>query len=166
MTGLESRGLLEIRRKWKRRYVEKTLVALKPSIKCLSDALHISQDVMTFQLLMKMSGEACTSKTLNCAPVVHYEKRKTMASMQHYTQKSYYLPLLPPGEHKNIVLKLSLDALGVVRKTTKIPDLMEVLKGCLQRQVHEMGRSVLSELKMRGTTSMPEVCTMLSKFIV
>lgn len=39
----------------------------------------------------------------------------------------------------------------------KIPDLMETLKGCVQRQVHEMGRSVLSELKMLGTTSLPQI---------
>ncbi len=32
-----------------------------------------------------------------------------------------------------------------------------MLKGCVQRQIHEMGRSVLSELKMRGTSSLPEV---------
>ncbi len=33
----------------------------------------------------------------------------------------------------------------------------QVLKGCVQRQIHEMGRIVLSELKMRGTSSLPEV---------
>ena len=33
---------------------------------------------------------------------------------------------------------------------------MEVLKGCVQRQIHEMGRSVLSECRMRGTVSIPE----------
>ncbi len=54
-------------------------------------------------------------------------------------------------------MPLKIDALGIVRKSTKIPDLMEVLMGCVQRQIHEMGRSVLSELKMRGTSSLPEV---------
>lgn len=54
-------------------------------------------------------------------------------------------------------IPLKIDAIGVAKKTTKIPDLMEILKGCVQRQIHEMGRSVLSELKMRNTTSLPEV---------
>ena len=35
------------------------------------------QETMNFQLLLKMSGDACTSKTLNCAPVIHYEKSKS-----------------------------------------------------------------------------------------
>ena len=34
------------------------------------------QETLNFQLLLKMSGDACTSKTLNCAPVIHYEKSK------------------------------------------------------------------------------------------
>lgn len=53
-------------------------------------------------------------------------------------------------------LPLKVDAVGVVRKSSRINDLMEVLKGGVQRQLHEMGRSVLSELKMKGTTSLPE----------
>jgi hypothetical protein len=28
---------------------------------------------MDFRLLMKMSGDACTSKTVNCAPVINFE---------------------------------------------------------------------------------------------
>ena len=34
----------------------------------------VERETLNFKLMMKMSGEACTSKTLNCAPVVHYEK--------------------------------------------------------------------------------------------
>ena len=36
----------------------------------------VKRQSMNFRLRMKMSGDACTSKTLNCAPVIHYEKRK------------------------------------------------------------------------------------------
>lgn len=45
----------------------------------------------------------------------------------------------------------------MLRKNMKIPDMMVLLKGCVQRQIHEMGRCVLSELKMRQSTSLPEV---------
>ena len=31
------------------------------------------RDVMDFRLMMKMSGNACTSKTVNCAPVINFE---------------------------------------------------------------------------------------------
>ena len=37
----------------------------------------VKRQSMNFRLRMKMSGDACTSKTLNCAPVIHYEKRKS-----------------------------------------------------------------------------------------
>ncbi|TRY73519.1 hypothetical protein TCAL_05479 [Tigriopus californicus] len=93
------------------------------------------KETLNFRLLLKMSGEACSSKTLNCSPVFHYEKR----------------------EFKNVTIPLKIDTIGVVRKTMKIPDIMELLKGTVQRQVHEMGRSVLSELKLRGSVSLPEV---------
>merc|ERR1719350_1717786 len=95
----------------------------------------VKQPTMNFKLLMKMSGDACTSRTLNCAPVVHYEKKKS---------------------YKSVKIPLKIDSLGIAAVTTKIVDVMEVLKGCVQRQVHEMGRSVLSEFKMRGTVSTPE----------
>ena len=95
----------------------------------------VKQQTMNFKLLMKMSGDACTSRTLNCAPVVHYEKKKS---------------------YKSVKIPLKIDSLGIAAVTTKIVDVMEVLKGCVQRQVHEMGRSVLSEFKMRGTVSIPE----------
>ena len=95
----------------------------------------VKQPTMNFKLLMKMSGDACTSRTLNCAPVVHYEKKKS---------------------YKSVKIPLKIDSLGIAAVTTKTVDVMEVLKGCVQRQVHEMGRSVLSEFKMRGTVSIPE----------
>ena len=95
----------------------------------------IKQQTMNFRLLMKMSGDACTSRTLNCAPVVHYEKKKP---------------------YKSVKIPLKIDALGIAANNTKIVDVMEVLKGCVQRQIHEMGRSVLSEFRMRGTVSIPE----------
>lgn len=94
----------------------------------------VEKEVLNFQFLLKMSGEACTSKTMNCAPIIHYEKRE--------------------GKHVKIPLKI--DALAVARKSIQIPDLMEVLKGCVQRQVHEMGRSVIAEFKARKTLSAPE----------
>ena len=93
------------------------------------------KQTMNFRLLMKMSGDACTSRTLNCAPVVHYEKKKP---------------------YKSVKIPLKIDALGIAANNSKIVDLMEVLKGCVQRQIHEMGRSVLSEFRMRGTVSIPE----------
>jgi len=93
------------------------------------------EETMDFRLLMKMSGDACTSRTLNCAPVVHYEKKKPF---------------------KSVRIPIKIDSLGYTANSTKIVDLMEVLKGCVQRQIHEMGRSVLSECRMRGTVSIPE----------
>ena len=98
--------------------------------------LHlVKTETMNFKLLMKMSGDACTSRTLNCAPVVHYEKKKP---------------------YKSVKIPLKIDSLGITANATKIVDVMEVLKGCVQRQIHEMGRSVLSEFRMRGTVSVPE----------
>ena len=41
------------------------------------------QESLNFQLLMKMSGEACTTKTINCAPVIHYEKSKNFNFYQN-----------------------------------------------------------------------------------
>ena len=93
------------------------------------------EETMDFRLLMKMSGDACTSRTLNCAPVVHYEKKKPF---------------------KSVKIPIKINSLGYTANSTKIADLMEVLKGCVQRQIHEMGRSVLSECRMRGTVSIPE----------
>ena len=98
-------------------------------------ASAVESDALDFRLLMKMSGNACTSKTVNCAPVINIENR----------------------EGTVVRMPLRVDAVGLVRRTTRVNDAMEVLKGCVQRQLHDMGRSVLSELKMKGTTSAPEV---------
>lgn len=94
----------------------------------------VKRQSMNFRLRMKMSGDACTSKTLNCAPVIHYEKRDV----------------------KSVKIPLKIDALGYAPNSMKICDLMEILKGSVQRQIHEMARSVLSEFKMRGTVSVPQ----------
>jgi len=96
----------------------------------------VKRQTMNFRLRMKMSGDACTSKTLNCAPVIHYEKR---------TMKSLKIPL-------------KIDALGLAPNSMTICSLMEILKGSVQRQIHEMARSFLSEFKMRKTLSLPEAC--------
>ena len=39
----------------------------------------VKKETMNFKLYMKMSGEACTTRTQNCAPVIHYEKSKTFS---------------------------------------------------------------------------------------
>ena len=57
---------------------------------------------------------------------------------------------------KSIKLPLKIDALGIAPNSMTISSLMEILKGSVQRQIHEMARSVLSEFKMRGTLSLPE----------
>jgi len=89
-------------------------------------------EVLNFRLKMKMSGEAFSSKTLNCAPVLYYEKSKKCANCDFDS-----FPCLE--NEKNVRVPITVDSLGVTRKTTKIPDLMEVLKGCVQRQIHETG---------------------------
>jgi len=55
-----------------------------------------------------------------------------------------------------VKIPLKIDALGYAPNSMKICDLMEILKGSVQRQIHEMARSVLSEFKMRGTVSVPQ----------
>jgi len=96
----------------------------------------IKRQTMNFRLRMKMSGDACTSKTLNCAPVIHYEKRNM----------------------KSLKIPLNIDAIGLAPNSMTISSLMEILKGSVQRQIHEMARSFLSEFKMRKTLSLPEAC--------
>ena len=61
-----------------------------------------------------------------------------------------------PGDIKSVKIPLKIDALGYAPNSMKICDLMEILKGSVQRQIHEMARSVLSEFKMRGTVSVPQ----------
>ena len=45
----------------------------------------------------------------------------------------------------------------MIPNDTKIIDVMEFLKGCIQRQVHILGGSVLSEFKKLESFSKPEV---------
>ena len=92
-------------------------------------------ETMNFKLMMKMSGDACTTKTRNCAPVIHYEKVET----------------------KIVKMPLNFDGLAMVPNETKIVDIMEFLKGCIQRQVHILGGSVLSEFKKLESFSKPQV---------
>jgi len=45
-----------------------------------------------------------------------------------------------PESLRNVRIPLTLDSLGVVSNTTKIYDLMEILKGCAQRQIQELAQ--------------------------
>ena len=65
------------------------------------------QDVMDFRLMMKMSGNACTSKTVNCAPVINFENRSGQV----------------------VRMPLKVDAIGYARRSARVVELMEVLKG-------------------------------------
>lgn len=94
----------------------------------------VKRETLDFRLYLKVSGEACTTKTLNCAPVIYYERK----------------------EEKVVKIPLVIDALAIAPNTMKIVDVMELLKGCTQRQVFEMGRSVLSEFSLIGTISTPQ----------
>ena len=93
------------------------------------------EQTMNFQMYMKMSGDACTSRTRNCAPVIHYEKFKG----------------------KVVKIPINLDGLAVADNAMKIVDVMELLKAATQRQIHIMGGSVLSEFKKLQSFSTPEV---------
>ena len=67
-----------------------------------------------------------------------------------------YVLVYLTGDVKSVKIPLKIDALGYAPNSMKIGDLMEILKGCVQRQIHEMARSVLSEFKMRQTVSVPQ----------
>ena len=60
---------------------------------------------------------------------------------------------------------MKIDALGYAPNSMKIGDLMEILKGSVQRQIHEMARSVLSEFKMRQTVSVPQAFHLYPRYI-
>jgi hypothetical protein len=92
-------------------------------------------ETMDFRLYLKMTGDACTSKTRNCAPVIHYERR----------------------EEKVVKIQLNIDGLAMAPNSLKIIDLMDIMKGCIQRQVHTLGGSVMAEFKKFGTVSSPQV---------
>ena len=65
------------------------------------------KETMDFSLFMKMSGDACTSKTRNCAPVIHYEK----------------------VQDKVVKIPVKLDGLAMAPNDMRIVDVMELLKG-------------------------------------
>ena len=86
-------------------------------------------------MVWNYSNPACTSRTIGCAPLIHYEKKETVT----------------------VRLPIPIDALGVIPSSAPSSSLMEVLKGAVARQVGDVAASVLSEFKMKGTTSMPEI---------
>ena len=58
---------------------------------------------------------------------------------------------------KVIKIPINIDGLAIADNAMKIVDVMELLKGSLQRQIHIMGGSVLSEFKKLNSFSTPEV---------
>ena len=93
------------------------------------------RDRMEFSVLWNYSNPACTSRTIGCAPIVHREAK--------------------PGP--TCLIPVPVDALGVIPTTAPASLLLEVLKGCVGRQVGDVAAAVLSELKMKGTVSTPEI---------
>ncbi|QQP38567.1 Uncharacterized protein FKW44_019174 [Caligus rogercresseyi] len=93
------------------------------------------EEFMNFKLMLNMSGEAYTLKTYNCSPIVRED----------------------PTVTKCFKLDLPIDSIGVLRRSTKIPDIITVLKGCVQRQIHMIGTVVLSEFRSFQTLSNPEI---------
>merc|ERR1719266_2506463 len=55
------------------------------------------------------------------------------------------------------MIPVPIDALGVIASSSTATHLMEILKGAVGRQVGDVAAAVLSELKMKGTISTPEV---------
>jgi hypothetical protein len=49
--------------------------------------------------------------------------------------------LLFSEDLKNVRIPLVIDSLGMVPNTMKLIDLMEILKGCAQRQIQELART-------------------------
>jgi len=95
----------------------------------------VRSDRLEFEVVWNYSNPACTSRTIGCAPLIHYEKKETVT----------------------VRLPIPIDALGVIPSSAPSSSLMEVLKGAVARQVGDVAASVLSEFKMKGTTSMPEI---------
>jgi hypothetical protein len=82
-----------------------------------------------------MTNPACTTRTIGCAPIVHFEKKQA----------------------RTVSVPLALDALGLVPRTTSVKDLMEVLKGAAARQAGDMAACILAEFKRTGAVSQPQV---------
>ena len=54
---------------------------------------------------------------------------------------SWPTPFIFSEDLKNVRIPLVIDSLGVVSNSSKIIDIMEVLKGCAQRQIQELART-------------------------
>jgi len=93
------------------------------------------RDKLELSVLWNYSNPACTSRTIGCAPIVHREVK----------------------EGATCTIPVPVDALGVISSTAPATSLMEILKGAVGRQVGDVAAAVLSELKMKGTISTPEV---------
>ena len=93
------------------------------------------RDRLEFSLLWNYTNPACTSRTIGCAPIVHREVK----------------------DGATCIIPVPVDALGVVSSQATVSSLMEVLKGCVGRQVGDIAAAVLSELKMKNTISSPEI---------
>ncbi|XP_023346565.1 ufm1-specific protease 2 [Eurytemora carolleeae] len=93
------------------------------------------KDRLEFNLLWNLTNPACTSRTIGCAPIIHYEKK----------------------EAKTISVPVCIDALGLVPANSKSKDLMDVLKGCVARQIGDIAASVLSEYSVQKRVSTPQV---------
>lgn len=94
-----------------------------------------AKDRMELSVVWNYSNPACTSRTIGCAPIVHREVK----------------------EATTCTIPVPIDALGVISNTAPATSLMEILKGAVGRQVGDVAAAVLSELKMKGTITTPEV---------
>ena len=72
-------------------------------------------------------------------------------------QCSSYIFLIISEVEKVVKIPMRIDAIAMAPNCMKIVDVMDLLKGSMQRQVHEFGRAILSEFKMLGSITTPEV---------
>jgi len=93
------------------------------------------RDRLEMEFVWNYSNPACSSRTIGCAPLVHREVKPA----------------------STIKLPINLDALGVISNKAPASNLMEVMKGAVGRQVGDIASAVLSQLKMKGTITTPEV---------
>ena len=109
---------------------------------------------MDFRLMMKMSGNACTSKTVNCAPVINFENRdelyknrssrkadswrllsreydfpKTFSLTENQLSQKTYFYTISSRSGQVVRMPLKVDAIGYARRSARVVELMEVLKG-------------------------------------
>ena len=93
------------------------------------------KDRMELTVAWNYSNPACTSRTIGCAPLVHREVK----------------------EGTTCTIPVPIDALGVISSSAPATQLMEILKGAVGRQVGDVAAAVLSELKMKGTITTPQI---------